>query len=1057
VGTQRRLILWIISAACSLAAFVIYYEYFGRLDGLPVLPERYLNAARTHDRAPLSRQEDRTSHWLRQAFGDLCPEVRYNHFLRLQAQGLIFAFHEYRIERGQVILTPFSLAVFGRVDPRSGCPEIQTIHCDEARLTFDRPVETFADIARSKLQAAEFRALPSPSFADPRSGRIHVTYNHGTFEPADDLIAVTPGPVYFEDRPASNSQQPHIWCHQGIEITDWQTDPPALLRAETFAVFLETGALRGDRQRTEPHRHPSEIRQVVLTNLFLQFPIDSSIRFTDGLNVNDRKPVSPNAPMLIRTLGSFRLDVRQMMATFESGSKQGEQRSPVTVVRKNPDGLDEMECDQLNIEFERAKTSAETVRGTALRSSSVPVRQIIAVGEPLAIRSSAEHLQAYGRDLVIQPPTRRVTLRGHPARAIRDGQRLECGELNFYQPGRTTTESVRLATSPGAGRMELTDNADGRRIEINWQEGFVVERSNLQDRLRFSGNVKVEDTGNSQRLRGEEVILRFRRDQSAPSAMSSKEVDPSAVAGHIESIEVVGQVRAESPELVVEQASRVQLWFHENSAAAPTPLLELAGFPAGQPPAPPTTSGQLPRYASQRARRSTSQRPPLYVRADTIQTHLRRQGERWNLDRVECHGGVQLRQAGLRSDADNLQVRAAELILHHTPDGDILRLQGRLKEDACVAVNEMNVSGPQIDFDPQDNRVEIDGAGQAQIRVATNWNGDKLTRPSVVTVHWQKRMQFRANRLTFEGGVQAQQDSEASLGEGQEQETNRLMCHRLDIYLDRSVQLSDWAATNGATAGVTSDKPRIRRVVCHPANTPESSQRVEIIGRRVRHGQVIRSQQVRAAEVVFDNDAGELIAQAGERQGGEFLFFQQGTANGAGGPDAPSSSPGVDVDRGQRIEVRFRHSLRISQRMHSMVFSNGVTAIYSLADDETTPVDSDHLPANAFLMRCRLLEVSLATRPEKRFVTMLAQGKAEIEAPEFSGQADVIKYDESKKQLVIFDSEDGNPVTLNYSEARGREPLTVRGRTIYYWRTTNEFRGVGLIGAEGSKSSNSRK
>src|SRR5262249_20010501 len=100
-------------------------------------------------------------------------------------------------------------------------------------------------------------------------------------------------------------------------------------------------------------------------------------------------------------------------------------------------------------------------------------------------------------------------------------------------------------------------------------------------------------------------------------------------------------------------------------------------------------------------------------------------------------------------------------------------------------------------------------------------------------------------------------------------------------------------------------------------------------------------------------------------------------------------------------------------------------------------------------LRCNKLEVFSHKMPDGRTTKeMRASNKAVVEAKEFSGHADEIKYDESKEQ-VILEGTEGNPAVLYREKIKGGERETLRGLKITYWRTSGTFaveNGTGLIG-----------
>src|SRR5207253_1358915 len=88
---------------------------------------------------------------------------------------------------------------------------------------------------------------------------------------------------------------------------------------------------------------------------------------------------------------------------------------------------------------------------------------------------------------------------------------------------------------------------------------------------------------------------------------------------------------------------------------------------------------------------------------------------------------------------------------------------------------------------------------------------------------------------------------------------------------------------------------------------------------------------------------------------------------------------------------------------------------------------------------CERLEVLKNKLPDgKTYQEMRAYNKVAIESQEFSGNADVVKYDESKEQVILEGSK-GNLAVLIQQQVRGADPKTLTGEKIYYWRLTGEY------------------
>jgi lipopolysaccharide export system protein LptA len=120
-------------------------------------------------------------------------------------------------------------------------------------------------------------------------------------------------------------------------------------------------------------------------------------------------------------------------------------------------------------------------------------------------------------------------------------------------------------------------------------------------------------------------------------------------------------------------------------------------------------------------------------------------------------------------------------------------------------------------------------------------------------------------------------------------------------------------------------------------------------------------------------------------------------------------------------------------------FYDKVVLIHVPTDDPNLQLDENHPPPGYLYMSCEKLEVLKNKLADGRtYQEMRAYKKVAIDSQEFSGNADVVKYDESKEQ-VILEGSDGNLAVLTRQKVRGGRPDTVRGKKIIYWRTTGNY------------------
>jgi hypothetical protein len=202
VWTPRRIVLLIAGVVFFTTAYAAYARFLGWIDGLPQLPAEYLVPAKGEIQPP-ARLVSPTHSKLQQAFGPGCREVEspvYANRFEVRDRGMVFAVGPFVTQPdGRVMVSPFSVALFGKAG------EITTLHGDKAFLEFDPPIKPSnpRDMGESKLVAAELHADPGllAVIDDPRRGKLHVTANRRTLDPADDLLIRTPGPIFYREAP----------------------------------------------------------------------------------------------------------------------------------------------------------------------------------------------------------------------------------------------------------------------------------------------------------------------------------------------------------------------------------------------------------------------------------------------------------------------------------------------------------------------------------------------------------------------------------------------------------------------------------------------------------------------------------------------------------------------------------------------------------------------------------------------------------------------------------------------------------------------------------------
>ncbi len=1056
--TPRRIVLLAAGIGLVALAFGVYNRFLGWLDGLPALPEKYLTVAKPDQLSNDPLKESLTDRALRQAFGDKCVEVGY--LYRMQKQGVYLATEQYGFEDGRVKLWPFSLAVIGKVNPRTGYPEIQTVHCDVARLTFDRPIESWADVGRSKIIAAEFMADRSTLSTDPRHGNIYVVHNHGTPNADDDLIARLPGPVYFQDNLAQEPNKPQLWTRsaprtQEIEITDYQTKPPHIVKAETLDVFLESEALKTERTAPRSKDQPGgTVRRIEMKNVHMILTVDEKsdfLRSNAESSVAPRPNDEPHSILSIRTLGTFSFDLRANRAEFEIDRRSNlRQPQHVEVVRAKLAGTDELRCEKLALDFRRKAPGNSD-------QSSMEIERARATGETVLLESQSEKLQATGYELVFNSDKRQAVLKGSPLIAIKEGNRIEAPELTLNRPDPKAPrpdngQPILLGQASGPGVVYLNNLKENRSATVRWNEHLMIERDGERDRITVTGGATFDDKQNQQWLQGNQIKLWLAKGSvdalSQPAGPPGAPPDPARAKP--EKMHVIGQVQARTPDLTINHTDLMVVWFQDVAAplvGAAKPLL-----PALQPMniASPVATVGLPRPIAPPAQPA---KRPIELSAETIETFVLRTGQSLELDRVNCRKRVHVHQESGKPNDRGLDVTGQTLDLTHTADGDLLKITGMIDALAKIEVNEMTLLGPQIVCDQRDNHVEVDGAGSVRLLVSTNMNGETLDRPAEVTIYWNGRMELSGNRVQFDGGVQAEQESIRTKDSQKSKELNRMLCSKMDVFLDRAVSLSQMHRQHLAQSGALSkpdENPRVKRVVCHRGDGQNALQPVTIASTTSTNGKMTQFHRIEAPEVTFENDSGE-VTTAGP---GEVRLFQLGDELQFDSPTKPKpANPVAPPEQVFKLTcIEFAGRMRGQNRARLVTFVGPVRVAHAPTNDFNAKINPDKLPPGGFTLSCQRLEAESVEKDGARSTKMVAEGKADIYAPDFSGRADVIKYDEAKQQQIIFESKSAsNPAVLYHFKAKGLPPKEVLAKSITYFRQTNDFKATGIIGITGSQ------
>jgi hypothetical protein len=173
---------------------------------------------------------------------------------------------------------------------------------------------------------------------------------------------------------------------------------------------------------------------------------------------------------------------------------------------------------------------------------------------------------------------------------------------------------------------------------------------------------------------------------------------------------------------------------------------------------------------------------------------------------------------------------------------------------------------------------------------------------------------------------------------------------------------------------------------------------------------------------------------------GEVRIIQLGTADQSLPGPPPSKSTGKPVKPGPPSSTRgsqepkqepYLTHVRFSQQMQAFkpqgtaYFYGDVEVVHLPSDQPELKIKIDPLPERCMYLKCNKLSVYSHTLPNgQRNQEMEARGHVVVQAQEFYGLADVVKYDENLDR-VIFEGADGSPAkesTWQTEASRAHQP-----------------------------------
>jgi len=383
---------------------------------------------------------------------------------------------------------------------------------------------------------------------------------------------------------------------------------------------------------------------------------------------------------------------------------------------------------------------------------------------------------------------------------------------------------------------------------------------------------------------------------------------------------------------------------------------------------------------------------------------------------LECQGSVRVKQEPATPEDKGIDIRGDFLQLNHFTDGNVLLVNGNAQTLAWVQLDKLTIQGKEVNIDQRANRSWVNDIGVMQMLTTTDFEGNKLAKPTQVTIHWNKEMQFDGKTAFFSGGVTAEQNN------------SRLQCQEMQVDLDRPVSFKE-GEKNGPPA-------KVEHLVC----SCQPKQPVSVEDAKFEGSRIINYQILRAQELHVDNKESKMQGSGP----GILNLLQLGTADddplatpapkkGSQSKPAPQGKQELQLTR-----VIYTGTLHADNKQHIATFYDDVEVFHGPADDPNLSIDKAHLPPGFMYLQCKMLKVLSESLPNgQKNQKMQATGQVRIRSNDYWGDAQIVKFDESDDRIIL----DGGVGMAHLYRvlAPGAEPDKVEANKIIYNRKTKLY------------------
>lgn len=739
---------------------------------------------------------------------------------------------------------------------------------------------------------------------------------------------------------------------------------------------------------------------------------------------------SMSGPLNVTCDGPFVFDFEQLVASFE---KQ------VRVQRVAEPG-DSIAGQRLDVRFDQEfdpQQTALTAEPPRADLSRLKVRSIQVTGQPAKLQLisqraevTAEQLeydlvrqQVFARDsnrVLIEQPQQRFHAKQIQYRLREDGS---LGPLVADGPGEIVYQMVSRSSPASSVSPSGSSPPTPQELRIRWNKRLTIEPDQQQRLITLDGGASLTLDG-KQQLVGERLRLWLWMQPAQPTANNDRwtylpvqaEVDGQVWVAHTDFAGLTHRLLAKWPLADQLEQQKISL-FRSSENLVPGSLTDLL------PPAPQFNAQQPDaplRFASRE----------ILVRLDQTESLTQLQSVRLDgAARVDHWEFSQPNQTPTTLTGGRLHLKPLSEKLFYLA----------VVDNARVVSADWDLSGPELHFDQQANRLWINGGGKASVRgklAATEVTpnspssftepavSNQLTANQTIDIAWQAGMIFDGEKLYFEHQVTTDIRQPDSESKGLSHLQSR--SEALSLILETPVNLAESPQPQRRTQLGNSTKIRQlilvnqlladQRVFSISGAIPATTPPVVLVRQQLDAQQNLLTKQTLIAPHLDVFPDSEQFSAAGP---GQIIQWQvsTGTEKDSQPKFLTASGPNRTNEATATTPINYLHvmydgNLSATGKPAEMKLRGRVRGLYGkVANFETESNPDRNKPEKGMLrLSCDDLHVVQWQRrsDEQAFWELIAQGSANFIGESFEATAARMSYDERSGKLKIDGGDRGD-------------------------------------------------